>query len=57
MMVRPVKNPLFTILFSHGNAVDLGQMSRSVFNLMTGGIGSLHVIHAELASPSAHFIP
>ena len=34
MMVRPVKNPLFTILFSHGNAVDLGQMSRSVFNLI-----------------------
>eukprot|EP00116_Pleurobrachia_bachei_P009649 sb/3469911/ len=28
IMVRPVKNPLFTILFSHGNAVDLGQMSR-----------------------------
>ena len=28
MMVRPVKNPIYTILFSHGNAVDLGQMSR-----------------------------
>lgn len=28
MMVQPVKTPLFTILFSHGNAVDLGQMSR-----------------------------
>lgn len=35
MMVRPVKNPLFTILFSHGNAVDLGQMSSFYVGLGT----------------------
>lgn len=35
MMVRPVKKPLFTILFSHGNAVDLGQMSSFYVGLGT----------------------
>jgi len=35
MMVRPVKTPIFTILFSHGNAVDLGQMSSFYVGLGT----------------------
>ena len=48
MMVRPVKNPLFTILFSHGNAVDLGQMSRSVFNLIIQYDTILSSNHREL---------
>ncbi|PAV83143.1 hypothetical protein WR25_23957 isoform B [Diploscapter pachys] len=33
IMVRPVSDPLFTILFSHGNAVDIGQMSSFFYGL------------------------
>jgi len=35
MFVRAVSNPKYTILFSHGNAVDLGQMSSFYLGLGT----------------------